>query len=90
MKRQTLLVMAGVAVISFIIAFVVANTLFGSPSPSKNPIKVPVVEPISPSFPSPAEEASYQKIFNKNALNPTQLIEIGENKNKEPFQNTSQ
>ena len=80
--------MGVVALISAIFSFLLSNALIGSPQ--KNPVKVPVVHPISSEFPSPQTDARYKKFFNDKALDPTQLIEIGDSKNKEPFQSGQQ
>jgi hypothetical protein len=84
MKKKDLIIVGGVAFIAALISFVASSAIFGSPK--KNPVKVPVVQPISSSFPSPQTDDNYKKFFNENALNPTQLIQIGGNNNKTPFQ----
>lgn len=85
MKRNELIIIAIVGFVAAIFSFVVSNAIIGTPN--KNPIKVPVVEPISSEFPNPQTDPAYKEFFNENALNPTQLIKIGdkENKNSKPF-----
>jgi hypothetical protein len=89
MKRNDVLLIGLVAFIAVILSFVVSNVVFGNPQ--KNAIKVPVVTPISSQFPLPQTDQNYKAFFNSNALDPTQLIQIGNNNNQVPFnQPTSQ
>jgi hypothetical protein len=84
MKRKEWLVIIAVGGISAIISILISGALFGSPK--KNPIKVPVVQKISADFPLPQTDENYQKFFNSKAFDPTQLIQIGNSNNTEPFQ----
>ena len=79
-KASTKLVF--VAVIWGIISIVASGIVFKSPV--KN-AQVPVVKPISTSFPQVNTDSDYQAIFNTKALDPTQLIQIGNSQNKTPF-----
>jgi hypothetical protein len=88
MKQKELMLIGAVAFIAVIISFILSGIIFGSPK--KNPIKVPVVTPISSNFPSPQTDSNYKKFFNGNALNPTQLIQIGGSGNTVPFQTDNQ
>lgn len=88
MKRKELITIASVAVIAAIFSIILSGILFGSPK--KNPIKVPVADKINPSFPAVQTDDAYKPFFNSNALNPTQLIQIGGNNNTNPFQGTGQ
>jgi hypothetical protein len=87
MKQKDLLLIGMVAFIAAILSFVLSDALFGSPK--KNPIKVPVVQPISSNFPDVKNDQSYKSFFNSQALDPTQLIQIGNNNNTTPFQNST-
>jgi hypothetical protein len=87
-KRKEIMLLGAVAFIAVILSFIISSVIFGSPK--KNPVKVPVVTPISSNFPLPQTDKSYQPIFNDKALNPTQLIRIGDNSNTAPFNQTSQ
>jgi len=87
MKQKDLLLIGMVAFIAAILSFVLSDALFGSPK--KNPIKVPVVQPISSNFPDVKNDQSYKSFFNSQALDPTQLIQIGNNNNTAPFQNST-
>ncbi len=85
MKRKEWMIIAGVGLVTAIFSIIISGALFGSPK--KNPIKVPVVDKISSSFPDPQNDQQYAKFYNKNAFDPTQLIQIGNNNNSTPFQN---
>jgi hypothetical protein len=84
MKQKDLIIVGAVAFVTALFCFILSNSLFGSPK--KNPIKVPEVEKITSEFHNPQIDAQYKVIFNNHALDPTQLIRIGGNNNKEPFQ----
>ena len=87
MKHKELVIIIGVSFISALLSIVISGTVFGTPK--RNPIKVPVVQKISSDFPIPQNDESYSKIYNSNAINPTQLIRIGEGNNSVPFQGAS-
>lgn len=87
MKRQQLIVIAAVGLVSALLSIVISSAIFGTPK--KNPIKVPVVQKISSDFPNPQTDDSYSKIYNSSAINPTQLIRIGDGNNNVPFQGQS-
>ncbi|HET9721808.1 MAG TPA: hypothetical protein VFP32_02150 [Candidatus Saccharimonadales bacterium] len=87
MKRKDLLTVVGVAVVSGIISLIIANALF---SPKRLSLKVPVVEKISGTFPDVKNDSQYNTIFNTNALDPTQPVQIGNNQNQAPFSNSTQ
>ena len=83
MKQKDWLLVGLVGFITAIFSLMISSALFGSPQ--KHPIKVPVVTPISSKFPTPQNDDSYKVFYNSNALNPTQLIQIGGNGNTAPF-----
>ena len=68
--------------VAAIISFMVANAVFKPPAGST---QVPVISPIDPDFPDVSSDSNYSAIFNKNALDPTQPIQIGNQNNKIPF-----
>jgi hypothetical protein len=88
MKRQTLLIVVLVAIIAAFLSFVISDSLFGSPK--RNPIYVPVVQKINSTFPLPQTDPTYKAFFNQQALDPTQLIQIGGNGNTAPFNGQNQ
>jgi hypothetical protein len=85
MKRKDLTKVIFVAAIWGIISIVASGIIFKSPV--KN-ARVPVVEPISTNFPQVSTDSNYKAIFNAKALDPTQLIQIGNSQNDTPFSNS--
>jgi hypothetical protein len=85
MNKKELTIVAIAAFIAAIFSIILSGAIFGSPK--KNSIKVPVVEAINSNFPSPQTDDNYKSIFNKDAIDPTQLIQIGNDNNSNPFQN---
>ncbi len=83
-KRQNMIVIIFVALIAAMISIVVSGAIFGTPQ--SRPIKVPVVDKISPTFPDVQHDSTYTSFLNTNALDPTQLIQIGNSNNQSPFQ----
>lgn len=76
MKQKDIALFLVVAIISGVVSVVTSNFLI---SPSKNKQQeAEVVEPISAEFKVPTSDNKY---FNKNAINPTKLIQIGDNPN---------
>jgi hypothetical protein len=83
-KRQDLIVIVIVGLIAALISIVVSGAIFGTSK--SRPIKVPVVDKISPTFPDVEHDSNYTSFLNNKALDPTQLIQIGNNQNTAPFQ----
>lgn len=83
MKKKDLALIAGVVILSAFFSMILSNVAFKSYK--KQIIKVPVVQPISTNFPSPKTDSQYQSFFNKDAINPTQLINIGDQTTPAPF-----
>lgn len=78
MKQNDIVLVIVVVFISGVSSFLLSNLLFGSPE--ENRVKVEVVEPISSSF----SEVD-TRYFNDKSINPTQLIQIGQGNNQQPF-----
>lgn len=78
MKQKDFTLIAVIVVISAVISVIISNALISSPKNRQE--KVEVVQPISPDFNTP--DAKY---FNTNSIDPTQLIQIENNSNKQPF-----
>jgi len=78
MKQKDLALIVVVVFISIIASLFISNALITAPKNRQT--KVEVVEPISADFPTPDN-----KYFNSNALDPTQLIQIGDTNNAKPF-----
>lgn len=78
MKQKDIAVIIIVAAVAGIISYFVANLLFGGEK--KYTLKASVVEPISADFNPPSDT-----YFNKDAINPTKNITIGDSTNATPF-----
>lgn len=72
MKRKDIVIIVGIAIVSAIFSYVLSNALFGGSDDSKL-LSAPDVQPISAEFPQPDP-----KYFNKESLNPTKNITIGD------------
>jgi hypothetical protein len=75
----SLILIAGVAAV---FSFLASKVLFKG---AFQKVSVPVVEPLSSDFPSVRNDPLYKPIFFEGALDPTQLIQIGDNHNDAPF-----
>jgi hypothetical protein len=64
-------------IVSVVLAAVASKFIF---KPAEHLQKAEVVLPISADFPTPD-----QRFFNKNSVDPTQPIQIGDNTNTDPF-----
>ncbi len=82
MKRKDWLVVALVAVVAGVFSMVLSNAFIASPKNRKE--KVEVVDVITNQFLQPDS-----KYFNAQAVNPTKLIQIGENANTKPFNSSN-
>lgn len=78
MKQKDIALILVIVFISAVISIVVSKILFASPKNRQQ--QVEVVQPITADFPTPDT-----KYFNANAFDPTQLIEIGNSSNPNPF-----
>jgi hypothetical protein len=78
MKRNEIAALVLIASVSLVVSFLLVKTLFGSPK--SNSTKVEKVDPIAADITQPTPE-----IFNKDAINPTVVIQIGSPSNQQPF-----
>jgi len=78
MKQKDIFTIGFIIIFSGVISFVLSNALFGSPKNREQ--KVEVVDKITSDFNRPDT-----KYFNKDSINPTQTIQIGNNSNTQPF-----
>jgi hypothetical protein len=83
MKQKDLPVIIVVVFVSAVLSFFLSRLLFASSGSRQQ--NVDVVQSISATFPTP--DTSY---FNSNAVDPTQLIQVGANNNTNPFNGSSQ
>lgn len=78
MKQKDIILIIVVVFISGVVSFFVSNMLFASPDDRKT--EVEVVTPITADFTEPD-----QRYFNAQSINPTKLIQIGDQANQQPF-----
>ena len=78
MKQKDIALILIIVFVSVVISIVVSKLLFASPKNRQQ--QVEVVQPISADFPAPDK-----KYFNANSFDPTQLIQIGNSSNPNPF-----
>jgi len=83
MKQKDIALIIVIVFVSGIVSFFASNTLFASPKNREQ--KVEKVEAITADFPTPDK-----KYFNSESIDPTQLIQIGESTNPNPFTGGSQ
>jgi ABC-type maltose transport system permease subunit len=78
MKQKDIPLIIIVVIISAVFSFILSNALISSPK--NRATKVEIVSPISGDFKQPD-----QKYFNAQSIDPTKLIQIGDNNNQQPF-----
>ncbi len=78
MKQKDIILIVVIMIIAGIFSFIVSGMIFGKPADHKT--QVEVVEPISADFPQVD-----QRYFNKDSIDSTQLIQIGDQNNQKPF-----
>jgi hypothetical protein len=82
MKQKDLALFIVIGTVSLIFSVLISNYLI---TPSKGKVqKAEKVEAIVAEFPTPASDSAY---FNKDSINPTKLIIIGDSPNDKPFSN---
>ena len=82
MKRQDIITLVIIAFITGMISMILAGVLFSGPKKDKS---VPAVEGFDTSLPDVKHNPRLNKIFNENALDPTQPVQIGPAENTKPF-----
>lgn len=78
MKQKDIALIILIVAVSGVASFFVSRLTFAPPKHLQQ--QVEVVEPIKSDFPSPDN-----KYFNGSSIDPTQLIQIGNNANQNPF-----
>lgn len=78
MKQKDVVLIIVILFISGVMSFLISNVLFSSPEGRS--AEVEVVEAITTEFNKPDD-----RFFNANSINPTQLIQIGDQDNLQPF-----
>lgn len=79
-KNSSLFLLAGV--VALIIGIVFSSALVHAPKTGS--VEVESVPPIPASFPDVKNDTTYSNFLNKNALDPTQALQLG-NSNSSPF-----
>ena len=87
MKQKDIVPLIFIVIFSGVISYFLSNAVISSPKNRQQ--EVEVVEAISADFPV-TNEKPYTTIFNKEAVNPTQKIEIGNESNDKPFNESTQ
>lgn len=83
MKQKDYMLILVAVFFGGIVSFFVSTLIFSSPKSRQT--EVEVVEKISPEFNYPDK-----KYFNDQSINPTKLIQIGDNNNPNPFNQPKQ
>ena len=78
MKQKDFVLIVAVALFAAVVSLLLTQAIFVSKD--KKELTSEVVEPISAEFKEPDKN-----VFNENAVNPTQLIQIGDGDNSTPF-----
>lgn len=78
MKKSDIAVLVLIVSLTLVVSFLVVKGIFGEPQ-NEN-VKVEKVEPISSTLVQPSAN-----IFNRGAINPTVVIQIGNPANQQPF-----
>jgi hypothetical protein len=83
MKQKDIALIILIAGIAGVVSFFASRTLFASANARSQ--KAEVVDMITTDFQTPSS-----KYFNTNSVDPTQLIQIGNSNNTNPFNGTTQ
>lgn len=78
MKKNDILLIVVIAIVAGVFSLVISNMLFSTGG--KKQLTAQKVEKIDSSFQTPDT-----RYFNSDGINPTQLIQIGDNVNTQPF-----
>jgi hypothetical protein len=81
-KQKDIATLVAVAGVTALFSFVISILLF---SPPKHNAQVPSVLPVASGMPDIKNDPNYNTIFNDNALDPSQPVQIGGNSNSTPF-----
>ncbi len=83
MKQKDIALIIVIVFISGVASFFISGALFASKNNREQ--KVEKVEAITADFPTPSK-----KYFNSESVDPTQLIQIGNSTNPDPFNGAAQ
>jgi hypothetical protein len=82
MKQRDIALIVVIVFVSAIVSLFVSKLIFATPKNRQQ--QVEIVQPITADFPQP--DTSY---FNSNSFDPTQLINVGQNQNTNPFSSSA-
>lgn len=83
MKQKDIALIIVISIVSAVLSLLVSRFVFATPENRQQ--EVEVVPPITTDFPE-----LDSKYFNKDSIDPTQLIQIGGSGNSNPFSGTAQ
>lgn len=78
MKKNDIALIVLIVSISLVISYFIVKGILGNPKNDQTTAEV--VEPITPNLVQPSNQ-----IFNRDAINPTVVIQIGNPSNQQPF-----
>ena len=78
MKKNDIALIVLIVSISLVVSYFVVKSILGNPKNQQATAEV--VQPITPDLVQPSN-----KIFNRDAINPTVVIQIGNPSNQQPF-----
>ncbi len=78
MKKNDVALIVLIVSISLVVSYFVVKAIVGNPKNQQTTAEV--VEPITPNIVQPSNQ-----IFNRDAINPTVVIQIGNPSNQQPF-----
>jgi outer membrane murein-binding lipoprotein Lpp len=83
MKKNDMLIIAVIVIVATVFSSIVAGKIFNSTK--KHNLTAPDVQTIDSNFPDIKNDTAYSSFLNSQALDPTQLIQIGTNQNSSSF-----
>lgn len=78
MKQKDIALIIVCSVIGAVFSFLISGLVIGTPETRKE--QVEIIDPITANF-----DSVDKRYFNDQAINPTQIIDIGNNTNPTPF-----
>jgi hypothetical protein len=78
MKKNDIALIVLIVSVSLVASYFIVKAIVGDPK--KQEVSAEVVEPITPNLVQPSN-----KIFNRDSINPTVVIQIGNPSNQQPF-----
>jgi hypothetical protein len=78
MKKNDIALIVLIVSVSLVVSYFIVKAIVGDPK--KQEVSAEVVEPITPNLVQPSN-----KIFNRDSINPTVVIQIGNPSNQQPF-----